>query len=87
MKNTLLITCGLLTACSSSPYIDNSKLPDTTLLVEKELTQMSRNQVIMAVQECESSGLRPVMVMSRRKINGYLSDVPVDVTCSPRFGK
>jgi hypothetical protein len=86
MKKILLLT-GLLGACSSSPYIDNSKLPDTTLLVEKELTQMSRNQVIIAVQECESSGLRPVMVMSRRKINGYLSDVPVDVTCSPRYGK
>jgi hypothetical protein len=86
MKKILLIT-GLLGACSSSPYVDNSKLPDTTLLVEKELTQMSRNAVILAVQECESSGLRPVMVMSRRKINGYLSDVPVDVTCSPRYGK
>jgi hypothetical protein len=86
MKKILLLT-GLLGACSSSPYIDNSKLPDTTLLVEKELTQMSRNAVIIAVQECESSGLRPVMVMSRRKINGYLSDVPVDVTCSPRYGK
>lgn len=84
MKKILLLT-GLLGACSSSPYIDNSKLPDTTLLVEKELTQMSRNQVIIAVQECESSGLRPVMVMSRRKINGYLSDVPVDVTCAPKF--
>ena len=86
MKKILLLT-GLLGACSSSPYVDNSKLPDTTLLVEKELTQMSRNQVIMAVQECESSGLRPVMVMSRRKINGYLSDVPVDVTCSPKYGR
>jgi hypothetical protein len=86
MKKILVIT-GLLGACSSSPYVDNSKLPDTTLLVEKELTQMSRNQVIIAVQECESSGLRPVMVMSRRKINGYLSDVPVDVTCSPKYGR
>ena len=85
MKKSILLACGLLGACSSSPYIDNSKLPDTTLLVEKELTQMSRNQVIIAVQECESSGLRPVMVMSRRKINGYLSDVPVDVTCAPKF--
>jgi hypothetical protein len=86
MKKILLIT-GLLGACSSSPYVDNSKLPDTTMLVDKEVTQMSRNQVIIAVQECETSGLRPVMVLSRRKINGYLSDVPVDVTCSPRYGK
>ena len=56
MKKLILLTCGLLGACSS-PYVDNSKLPDTVLLVEKEVTQMSRNQVIMAVQECETSGL------------------------------
>ena len=86
MKKLILLTCGLLGACSS-PYVDNSKLPDTTLLVEKEVTQMSRSQVIMAVQECESSGLRPLVIMSRRKINGSLADVPVDVTCMPRFGR
>ena len=84
MKKLILITCGMLSACSS-PYVDNSKLPDTKVLVEKELPQMSRSQVIMAVQECESSGLRPTVIMSRRKINGYLSDIPVDVTCMPRF--
>jgi hypothetical protein len=86
MKKLILLTCGLLGACSS-PYVDNSKLPDTALLVEKEVTQMSRSQVIMAVQECETSGLRPLVIMSRRKINGSLSDVPVDVTCMPRFGR
>lgn len=84
MRKSILLMCGLLGACSS-PYIDNSKIPDTKLLVEKELPQMSRSQVIMAVQECESSGLRPTVIMSRRKINGYLSDVPVDVTCMPKF--
>jgi hypothetical protein len=86
MKKLILLTCGLLGACSS-PYIDNSNLPDTKLLVEKELPQMSRSQVIMAVQECESSGLRPVVIMSRRKINGSLADVPADVTCMPKFGR
>ena len=86
MRRLILLSCGLLGACSS-PYVDNSKLPDTTLLVEKEVTQMSRSQVIMAVQECESSGLRPVVIMSRRKINGSLADIPVDVTCMPKFGR
>ena len=86
MKKLILLTCGLLGACSS-PYVDNSKIPDTKLLVEKELPQMSRSQVILAVQECETSGLRPLVIMSRRKINGSLSDVPVDVTCMPRFGR
>lgn len=78
---------GLLGACSSSPYVDNSKLPDTKLLVDKDVIQMSRSQVILAVTECQESGLRPVMVMSRRKINGFLSDVPVDVTCAPKYGR
>jgi len=86
MKKLILLVCALMVACSS-PYVDNSKLPDTKVVVEKELTQMSRSQVIMAVHECDSSGLRPVVIMSRRKINGYLSDVPVDVTCMPKFGK
>lgn len=84
MKKLIVVTCGVLSACSS-PYVDNSKLPDTKVLVEKELPQMSRSQVIMAVQECESSGLRPTVIMTRRKINGFLSDVPVDVTCMPKF--
>lgn len=82
-----LIVVSLFLGGCSSPYVNNSHLPDTKLLVEKDLTQMSRNQVIIAVHECESSGLRPVVIMSRRKINGHLSDVPVDVTCMPRFGK
>jgi hypothetical protein len=84
MKRLILLLCGFLGACSS-PYVDNSKLPNTTLLVEKDIQQMTRNQMILAVQECESNGLRPSVIMSRRKINGYLSDVPVDVTCMPKF--
>jgi len=39
------------------------------------------------VKECEESGLRPVMITARRRINGFLSTVPVDVTCAPRYGK
>ena len=84
MKRLILLICGFLAACSS-PYLDNSKLPNTTLLVEKDIQQMTRNQMILAVQECEANGLRPSVIMSRRKINGYLSDVPVDVTCMPKF--
>jgi hypothetical protein len=48
MKKLLLLVCGFLGACSS-PYVDNSKLPNTTLIVEKDVNQMTRNQMIMAV--------------------------------------
>ena len=42
MKKMILLICGFLVACSS-PYVDNSKVPNTTLLVEKEVNQMTRN--------------------------------------------
>jgi hypothetical protein len=86
MKKLALLMCGLLGACSSS-HLDTSNIPETKLMVEKELPQMSRSQVILAVSECQESGLRPVMIMSRRKINGMLADVPVDVTCAPKYGR
>jgi hypothetical protein len=46
---------------------------------------MSRNEVILAVQECESSGLRAVMVFGKRKINNHTADVVADVTCAPKY--
>jgi len=86
MKYFLLFLLGGLISCST-PYVDNSSLPNTTMLVEKEVPQMTRSQVIMAVQECEASGMRPSMVMARKKVNGYLTDVPVDVVCLPKYTK
>jgi hypothetical protein len=46
---------------------------------------MSRNEVILAVQECESSGLRAVMIIAKRKINNYTADVVADVSCAPKY--
>ena len=46
---------------------------------------MSRNEVIMAIQECEAGGLRAVVMTTKRKINGYSSDIVFDVTCAPKF--
>lgn len=80
----ILRVCGFLVACFS-PDVNNSKVPNTKLLVEKEVEQMTRNQMILAVQECEANGLRPTVIMSRRKINGYLSDVAVGVIWMPKF--
>ena len=46
---------------------------------------MTRSQVILGINECESAGTRPVVITAKRKINGVTSDVPVEVTCHPRF--
>lgn len=55
------------------------------MVLDKNIQAMSRNEVILAVQECESSGLRAVMVFGKRKINNYTADVVADVTCAPKY--
>jgi hypothetical protein len=46
---------------------------------------MTRSQVILGITECEDAGTRPVVITAKRKINGIMSDVPVEVTCNPRY--
>jgi hypothetical protein len=58
---------------------------DQTMVLDKNIQAMSRNEVILAVQECESSGLRAVMIFAKRKINNYTADVVADVTCAPKY--
>jgi len=63
----------------------DSTYPEQTMVLDKEVPAMSRNQVILAVQECESSGLRAVMIFAKRKINNYTADVVADVSCAPKY--
>jgi hypothetical protein len=55
------------------------------LEVDKNVQPMSRNETILAIQECEANGTRPVMIYAKRKINGYTADIVVEVTCAPKF--
>lgn len=74
----------LLTGCSNLP-------PNTTLdaqqqlVLDKQVQPMSRNEVITAVTECTSQGLRAVMLYGKRKVNNYTTDIVVDVTCAPKY--
>lgn len=56
-----------------------------SLVMDKELQPLSRNETIVAVRECETNGLRAVMVYGKRKINGYTADVVVEVSCAPKW--
>ena len=77
-------TVVLLTGCSNLP-------PNTTLdaqqqlVLDKQVQPMSRNEVITAVTECTSQGLRAVMLYGKRKVNNYTTDIVVDVTCAPKY--
>ena len=80
MKISFSIACvALLAGCSSTSYKAQN------LIIEKEVHAMSRNEVIDAVRECETSGLRAAVVYARRRINNVPADIVVDVNCAPRY--
>ena len=90
MKVAAVLAVLTLAACSTpapQPLHIANTYQNTELIVDREITMLTRNEVINSVKECEESGLRPVMITARRRINGFLSTVPVDVTCAPRYGK
>jgi hypothetical protein len=79
MKPILLLSLLSLTACSSF------EPPNVSLETDKQAFHMSRAQVILGITECEDAGTRPVVITAKRRINGVMSDVPVEVTCNPRY--
>jgi uncharacterized protein YcfL len=83
MKIVVAIGLLALTGCGTTSNAPSP--PQQSLIVDKEVQGMSRNEVIMAIQECESNGLRAVVMTTKRKINGYSSDIVFDVTCAPKF--
>jgi hypothetical protein len=56
-----------------------------TILLDKQVQEMTRNEVIMAIQDCEGNGLRAVIQTTKRRINGFASDIVFNVTCAPRL--
>jgi hypothetical protein len=46
---------------------------------------MSRNEVILAINECEVNRTRAVVIMAKRKISGRTTDIVTDVTCAPKY--
>ena len=78
MKYSLLLL--VLVGCASEP-----KMTEQQLIMDKQIQSMGRSEVIDAVKQCETSGLRAITVFGKRKINGYTAETIVDVTCGPRF--
>jgi uncharacterized protein YcfL len=79
MKRLFLLTPLALAACSSFDP------PNVSLETDKQAFHMTRSEVILGITECESAGTRPVVISAKRKINGITSEVPVEVTCHPRY--
>jgi hypothetical protein len=80
MNKLVLIIPLAITGCT--PF---SELPNSQLLVDKEIRGLSRNEVIMAINECETNHTRAVVIMAKQKISGRTTDVVTDVTCAPKY--
>ena len=81
-----LIPLVALAGCSSTytAGTSNSTLPNQKLLIEGEVSAMSRNEVISAIQDCQDNDLRPVLIHAKKKVEGRIVDVVIDITCAPR---
>jgi hypothetical protein len=81
----MLTGCAAGSSWNASLLDGGSSSPEQKMTLDKNIQAMSRNEVILAVQECESSGLRAVMIIAKRKINNYTTDVVADVSCAPKY--
>ena len=81
----LLLLPLLLAACGHNEPIRSTQMPVVPVVVDPQAQQMSRNEVIHAVGDCESNGLRAVPIISKRMVSGMMSDIIIDVQCMPRL--
>ena len=81
---TILCWTALVTAGCSS-VMPAPKPPEQELIVDARVQQMARNEVIDAVKQCESSGLRAIPIYAKRKIGGYSVETVIEVTCGPKY--
>jgi hypothetical protein len=80
MKHIALLAV-VLVGCSSpgNPY------PTQQLLIDKQVSAMSRQEVINGIHDCQSNGMRAVMVTSKKNVSGHITDVVSEITCAPRY--
>jgi hypothetical protein len=80
-----VVGMAFLTACSSTSGTVYSQAPSQQLILDKQVASLTRNEVINGVTECEGAGLRAHVITTKRSINGFTSDVPIEVTCMPKY--
>lgn len=84
MMKWALIPLVALVGCSSNKTPEPTTFPNQKLVIEGEVSAMSRNEVISAIQDCQDNDLRPVLIHAKKKVEGRITDVVIDITCAPR---
>jgi uncharacterized protein YcfL len=80
----LVCAMGLVTMGCSAMKSEPTPVQQE-LVIDKQVQPLSRNEIIVAVRECETNGLRAVVLYGKRKINGYTTEIVVEVTCAPKW--
>ena len=75
----LIIIIGLVTACSSN------QPKNVKMVLNNEMYQMNRQEVINAIEDCRSVKLRPVLYHGRIKVTERYVPIVVDVQCAPTY--
>jgi len=85
MKKAMAICClsGLMFGCATQPPNNQTHSGNQVLVLDQTVQPMDRVEVINAIKDCQSTGLRAVMIYSKKKINNYSTPIVVDVTCAP----
>ena len=73
-----IISIGLITACSGNQSKDTVKM-----VLNKEMYQMNRQEVINAIEDCRSVKLRPVLYHGRILVTDRYVPIVVDIQCAP----
>lgn len=85
---TLLCMASIVSlGCSSAPKAPVTEFvaPNQELIVDAKIQSMGRNEVIDAVKQCETNGLRAIPLYAKRKVSGYTLETIVEVTCGPKY--
>jgi hypothetical protein len=82
---TYSLLCWMAWVTAGCSSLSTPQAPNQDLIVDKQVQPMGRNEVIDAVRQCESSGLRAIPLYAKRKINGYTVETVVEVTCGPKY--
>ena len=95
---TLLCMASIVSlGCSSAPKAPVTEFvapkapvtefvaPNQELIVDAKIQSMGRNEVIDAVKQCETNGLRAIPLYAKRKVSGYTVETIIEVTCGPKY--
>lgn len=77
---------GWIQGCATTDKRAVENLSGNQLLVLDHTVQpMDRVEVINAIKDCQSTGLRAVMIYGKKRINNQSTPYVADVTCAPAW--